>query len=84
MDAIVGLSGAEYAFEEYLRGTPGTKKVILGNDGKTLTERYSVEPKVGSNVALTLDSKLQEATEKALADVTPKINNGKAVPPLWC
>ena len=77
MDAIVGLSGAEYAFEEYLRGTPGTKKVILGNDGKTLTERYSVEPKVGSNVALTLDSKLQEATEKALAEVTPKINNGK-------
>lgn len=48
MDAIVGLSGAEYAFEEYLRGTPGTKKVILGNDGKTLTERYSVEPKVGA------------------------------------
>ena len=77
MDAIVGLSGAEYAFEQYLRGTPGTKKVILGNDGKTLTERYSVEPKVGSNVALTLDSKLQEATEKALAEVTPKINNGK-------
>ena len=77
MDAIVGLSGAEYAFEKYLRGTPGTKKVILGNDGKTLTERYSVEPKMGSNVALTLDSKLQEATEKALAEVTPKINNGK-------
>ena len=32
---------------------------------------------MGSNVAMTLDSKLQEATEKALADVTTKINNGK-------
>lgn len=77
MDATVGLSGAEYAFEEYLRGISGTKKVILGNDGKTLTEQYSVEPQVGNNVALTLDIKLQEATEKALAEVTPKINNGK-------
>lgn len=77
MDATVGLSGAEYAFEEYLRGTAGTKKVILGNDGKTLTEQYSVAPQVGNNVALTLDIKLQEATEKALAEVTPKINNDK-------
>lgn len=77
MDATIGLSGAEYAFEEYLRGTPGTKKVILGSDGKTLTERYSVTPQVGSNVALTIDIKLQEATEKALSDVTPKINGGK-------
>lgn len=77
MDAIIGLSGAESAFESYLRGKSGVKKVILGNDGKTLTERYSVEPQVGSNVALTLDIKLQEAVEKALEEHTSEINQGK-------
>lgn len=77
MDSVIGLSGAESAFETYLRGTPGTKKMLLGNDGKTLTETYTKDPQVGGNVALTVDIKLQEATEKALNDLVPSINNGK-------
>lgn len=77
MDATIGLSGAESAFEEYLRGTSGTKRVTAGNDGDTLTETYTEEPKIGGNVALTIDIKLQEAAEKALNDLVPAINNGK-------
>ena len=76
MDATIGLSGVESAFEKYLRGTPGTKKITAANDGKTLTESYPDPPKVGGNVALTLDIKLQEAAEKALAEYVPKINHG--------
>ena len=77
MDAIIGLSGSESAFEKYLRGTSGTKRVTAANDGDTLTERYVDEPQVGGNVALTIDIKLQEATEKALNDLVPSINNKK-------
>ena len=76
MDAIIGLSGSESAFEQYLRGTPGTKRVTAANDGDTLTETYTDKPQIGGNVALTIDIKLQEATEKALNDLVPKINNG--------
>ena len=77
MDAIIGLSGAESAFEEYLRGTSGTKKVTAANDGDTLTETYTEEPEIGGNVALTIDIKLQEAAEKALNDLVPSINQNR-------
>ncbi len=76
MDATIGLSGSESAFETYLRGTSGIKKVTAGNDGDSLTETYIDEPLIGGNVALTIDIKLQEATEKALNDLVPSINNG--------
>lgn len=77
MDAIIGLSGSESAFEEYLRGTSGTKKVTAANDGDTLTETYTEEPEIGGNVALTIDIKLQEAAEKALNDLVPSINQNR-------
>ena len=76
MDATIGLSGAEAAFEQYLRGEPGTMRVTAANDGKTLTESYPEPPKAGGNVALTLDIKLQEAAEKALDKYVPAITGG--------
>ncbi len=77
MDATVGLSGVEYAFEEYLRGTAGTAEIITSLDGTLLSERYTEEPVAGSNVSLTLDIRLQEAAELALAEHTEEINGGE-------
>lgn len=77
MDSVVGLSGAESAFEQYLRGTSGTERVTVGTDGKTLTQSYVHEPKIGNNVSLTIDIKLQAVAEKALNDQVPSINNGR-------
>ena len=77
MNATVGLSGVEYAFEEYLRGTAGTAEIITDLDGTLLSERYAVEPVAGSNVTLTLDIRLQEAAERALEEHTAEINGGE-------
>lgn len=77
MDATVGISGVEYAFESYLRGTSGTAQKITSLDGTLLSESYTELPVAGSNVALTLDIKLQEAAELSLAQHTESINNGE-------
>ncbi len=76
MDSIIGISGVESAFEEYLRGTDGTKTVTKDADGNIISEEYAEEPQAGNNVTLTIDIKLQEAAEEALEKYTASINDG--------
>ncbi len=64
---VVGKSGAEAAFEDYLHGSDGKRLVTLNDSGKVTGELYSVEPKPGSTVALTIDIDFQAAVENALA-----------------
>lgn len=67
MDDTIGLSGAEAAFEDYLRGTDGKRMISVNSDGKITGEYYSVEPRSGYTVELTVDLKLQQAVEDTLA-----------------
>ncbi len=67
MDALVGASGVEKAFEEWLRGEDGTRIVTTDSNGKITGEFYVKEPNPGGTTALTMDLDLQMATEDALA-----------------
>ncbi len=67
MNALVGESGVEKAFEEYLHGENGTRLLSTDQNGKVVGQIYLKQPKPGATVSLTLDIDLQEATEKALA-----------------
>ncbi len=67
---LVGIDGVEAAFESYLRGTDGTRVVTSNEDGKVISELYSVEPKPGCNIALTIDADFQEEIEEILARAT--------------
>ena len=67
MDATVGKSGAEYAFESQLHGKDGTAIVTRNAAGTITNTSYTTEPEPGNNVSLTIDLDLQGATEKALA-----------------
>ena len=67
MDDTIGLSGAEAAFEDYLRGADGKRMISVNSDGKITGEYYSVEPRSGYTVELTVDLKLQQAVEDTLA-----------------
>lgn len=66
-DEIIGRSGAEAAFEDYLRGTDGRRVVSVNSDGKITGEYYTKDPRPGNNVELTIDLKFQQAAEEALA-----------------
>ena len=68
VDAVVGLTGAEAAFEEYLRGIDGEKTVIEDEFGNVVDEYVSKEPVAGNNVYLTIDIDVQMDAERALKD----------------
>ncbi len=68
MNAVVGISGAEQAFEQYLRGEDGELTIVENEDGEIVDRYVSREPVAGSNVRLTIDIHMQIAAEDALAD----------------
>ncbi|MBR2622001.1 MAG: hypothetical protein IKC97_06460 [Clostridia bacterium] len=66
MDAIVGVSGCESAFESILHGTDGQMTIILDANGRTVSSEVIKQPIAGQDVRLTIDIKLQIAAEDAL------------------
>ncbi len=73
---IIGKTGIEYVFEEYLRGKNGTKQIDMAVDGTITAEYISEEAVAGADVVLTIDSNLQKITEDALAANIQKIASG--------
>ena len=74
MNAIIGKSGVEAAFEPYLQGQNGTRVVATNSDGKVTDEYYSKEPQPGHTVELTIDLSFQQAVEGALDDTISAMN----------
>ena len=68
MDAQVGQSGFESAFESYLHGTDGMRRDKVDKTGATISQTYDSEPVAGNNVETTIDINLQIVAEDALAD----------------
>lgn len=73
---IIGKTGIEALFEKYLKGKNGTKQIDMAVDGTITAEVVEDEAVSGSNVVLTIDSKLQKIAEQALKDNIEKIRNG--------
>ena len=69
MDTMIGQSGLEAAYEEYLHGTDGWREDTVAADGTLISSRYLTEPKAGSNVEVSIDSTLQMVAETQLAAV---------------
>ena len=69
MDAYIGQSGFEEAFEQYLHATDGTRIDVVDKDGTMIESYYTVDPVAGSNVETTIDIELQQVAEDALAEI---------------
>ena len=54
----------------------GIKQIEVGVEGNVLGEYTIKEAKAGSNIVLTIDSKIQAVTENALREVVEKMKNG--------
>ncbi len=68
MNAIVGKSGCEYAFEEYLRGSDGTMKIEEDASGNVVGVTVLTAPVAGNDIYLTIDIDLQMAAEDGLKE----------------
>ena len=74
MDTMVGQSGLELAYEEYLHGTDGWREDTVAADGTLISSKYLTEPKAGSNVEVSIDINLQMVAETRLAAVIQELN----------
>jgi len=61
----VGRSGVERSYENMLHGQPGYELVEVNADGRTQRVLETHAPTPGSNLYLSIDSRLQRATEAA-------------------
>lgn len=75
MDAYVGISGCELAFEEYLRGQDGTLEVNYDKDGNVISKTFLKEPISGDDVYLTIDINLQIAAEDKLKETVDSLSH---------
>ncbi len=73
---IIGKTGIEYIFEDYLRGKKGIKQIDMTVDGMITDEVVEEEATAGANIILTIDSKLQQIAENALEANIEKIKSG--------
>jgi len=68
MNAIVGKSGCEAAFENYLRGTDGKMRIKEDKNGNVTEVEVLTQAVAGNDVYLTIDINLQIAAEDGLAE----------------
>ena len=77
MDAQIGQSGFEAAFESYLHGVDGLRRDVVDKNGAIISQEYyeGKEPKAGNNVETTIDINLQIIAEDALAMIIDWLQN---------
>ena len=82
MDTLVGQSGFEEAFEEYLHGTDGYRIDVTAVDGTILDWYYETDadgkekrPVSGQNVELTIDINLQTTAEEQMDALINQLRN---------
>jgi penicillin-binding protein 2 len=69
---IIGLSGLEQIYDDYLRGTDGYREVVVDSRGRIQAEIEIVNPIPGRDLVTTIDLDLQNAAEEQLANSVTK------------
>ena len=64
----VGKTGLEIEYDQYLRGIPGIKTLIVNRKELVTKQDQNTQAIAGNNLITNIDAKLQAATEKALAN----------------
>jgi penicillin-binding protein 2 len=63
---IIGLSGIEQIYDDYLRGKDGYREVVVDSRGRIQDEIETVAPTPGRDLVTTIDLDLQLAAEEQL------------------
>ncbi|MEO7538658.1 MAG: penicillin-binding protein 2 [Pyrinomonadaceae bacterium] len=69
---IVGKGGLEQYYDEYLRGRPGYRKVLVDSRGRVQSELEVVRPQAGQDLITTIDLDLQMEAENQLETSSTK------------
>ncbi len=82
-DDIIGKTGLEEKFEDYLRGEKGRKTVEVNNVGRTIRSVSSEAPVPGDDIYVTVDLQLQKKAEESLKKGLEKIREGGVFESEW-
>ena len=74
---IIGKTGIEATFEDFLRGQNGIKRVEMDSNGIISDEVETTESSMGNSVVLTIDMDLQAKSEEVLEKYVKKIQTGE-------
>lgn len=69
---IIGQSGIEQSYDDYLRGRDGYRKVVVDSRGRIQDEIQVVLPQPGHDLITTIDYDLQQMAEQQLRDSATK------------
>lgn len=69
---IIGKGGLEQYYDEFLRGKPGYRKVLVDSRGRVQSELEVVPPQSGQDLVTTIDLDLQLEAEHQLATSVTK------------
>lgn len=70
---VVGRSGIEESYDALLRGTDGSREIIVNSHGKEIGQLGTIPAVPGKDLKLTIDLDVQMAAEKAMEDKTGAI-----------
>lgn len=68
----MGKGGLEQYYDEYLRGRPGYRKVLVDSRGRVQSELEVVQPQSGQDMLTTIDLDVQTEAENQLANSVTK------------
>jgi penicillin-binding protein 2 len=78
-NSILGKSGIEKTYDNYLRGEDGLKYNTVDVQGRNIKKGAPIDPpKNGYDLILTIDQKIQELTEKAIG---PRLGSAVVLKP---
>jgi len=69
---VIGQSGLEQSYDDYLRGRDGYRKVVVDSRGRIQDEIETVLPLPGHDLVTTIDLDLQQMAEQQLRDSSTK------------
>jgi len=64
---VVGKSGLEVEYNQYLRGTPGVRTFLVNRKEVVTKQDKNIQAIAGNNLITNIDAKLQAGVEKSLA-----------------
>ena len=73
---MIGKSGIEATFEEFLRGKDGKLRLEMDSEGRVTDKEETIESEMGNSVILTIDYDLQAKAEEVLEKYIKKIQTG--------
>ncbi|MFM8205250.1 MAG: penicillin-binding protein 2 [Actinomycetales bacterium] len=69
---LIGKAGIEFQYDEFLRGTPGIRTVIVNYKESVTSESRNIEPIPGNHLVLNVNAKVQNAAEEALQNAVQR------------